>query len=216
MTQDDGKRSPPSRSLPPVNETDEFSWDDDTIPRIIDPPFLERVTPPIAERITLSPSAPPDPSATAKSEPPATDPLELDLTALNAQGPPSSDPLLRDLADRYAMGDYSGALIIAEGILANHPEHAEALRFAKNCEEVLTSMYSARLGALDQIVTIGLARDQVRWLSLDHRSGFLLSLVDGNTTIEEILDLSGMPRLDALRILFSLFQERIIAFRTPG
>jgi hypothetical protein len=56
-------------------------------------------------------------------------------------------------------------------------------------------------------------RDQLRWLSIDHRSGFVLSLVDGVSSLEMILDVSGMRELDALRILFELVQQRIISFR---
>jgi hypothetical protein len=51
----------------------------------------------------------------------------------------------------------------------------------------------------------------VRWLSLDHRAGFVLSCVDGYSSIDEILDVSGMPPLDALRVLYELLQQRIIA-----
>jgi hypothetical protein len=40
-----------------------------------------------------------------------------------------------------------------------------------------------------------------------------LSLVDGVSTVEMILDVSGMPRLDALRILNELVQQRIVALR---
>lgn len=145
--------------------------------------------------------------------------LELDLSGLDAARsapPPSSDPQIRQLADRYATGDFSGALVIAEGILENAPEHAEALRYANNCRDVLTQMYSARLGALDQRVTMAIPSEQIRWLSLDHRSGFLLSLVDGNSSVEELLDISGMAKLDALRILYNLREERVIALVPRG
>ena len=56
-------------------------------------------------------------------------------------------------------------------------------------------------------------RHQLRWLSIDHRAGFVLSLVDGVSSLEMILDVSGMPTLDALRILYELMQQRIISFR---
>jgi hypothetical protein len=39
---------------------------------------------------------------------------------------------------------------------------------------------------------------------IDHRAGFLLSLVDGKSSLEEIVESCGMPRLDALRILQEL------------
>ena len=45
-----------------------------------------------------------------------------------------------------------------------------------------------------------------------HRSGFLLSLIDGSSTLKAIVDACGMPRADALHILYDLVQEGIVAF----
>jgi hypothetical protein len=38
----------------------------------------------------------------------------------------------------------------------------------------------------------------------------MLSMIDGASTIGELLDISGMPRLDALRILSHLLEQRVI------
>lgn len=127
-----------------------------------------------------------------------------------AQASASSQSPVVDMKDRYAVGDFTGALVIAESILEGDPDHPEARRYSESCREVLTQMYAARLGQLDQVVSVAVPADQIRWLSLDHRAGFLLSLVDGMTSIEEILDVSGMTRLDALRIMFTLLQQRVI------
>jgi hypothetical protein len=124
---------------------------------------------------------------------------------------PSHDPEVVDMKDRYATGDFSGALVIAEGILETVPDHDEALRCQARCTEVLSQMYLARLGSLRQVVQVALSAEQIRWLSLDHRAGFLLSLVDGISSIEELLDISSMPRLEALRILYGLLDQRVIA-----
>jgi hypothetical protein len=118
---------------------------------------------------------------------------------------------IADMKDRYAMGDFSGALQIAEGILETTPEDLEAPRYAQSCRDVLTQMYSARLGSLDQVVAVAVPSDQIRWLTLDHRAGFLLSLIDGGITVDQILDISGMPRLDALRIMHQLLEQRVIS-----
>jgi hypothetical protein len=74
-------------------------------------------------------------------------------------------------------------------------------------------MYSAKLGPLDRVPVVMVARDQLRWLSIDHRAGFVLSLIDGVSSLEMILDVTGMPQLDGLRILSELAQQRIIAIR---
>ena len=128
--------------------------------------------------------------------------------------PPVDEPLETQMRDRYAAGDFTGALVLAETLLDGSPTHADALRFADSCRDVLVQMYSARLGSLDQPVYVAVPADQVRWLNLDHRAGFLLSLVDGSSTIEELLDISGMPRLDALRIVYTLFEQQVIGLGT--
>lgn len=115
-----------------------------------------------------------------------------------------------DMQDRYAVGDFTGALVVAESILDSEPDDEDAKRYAQSCRQVLTQMYSARLGSMDQVPSVVVPADQITWLSLDHRAGFLLSLVDGISNIEEILDVSGMSRLDALRIMYTLAQQNVI------
>ncbi len=147
--------------------------------------------------------------------------LELDLGEVARAVPPpnvlvASSPAsprsgeLAEMKDRYAMGDFTGALVVAEAMLEADAGDIDAQRYAQSCREVLTQMYSARLGALSQRVSVGVPSDQIRWLSLDHRAGFVLSLIDGSSTVEELLDISGMNRLDALRILYTLFDQRVI------
>jgi hypothetical protein len=148
--------------------------------------------------------------------------LELDLGEVARSGPPPPvlmpsapasprDTEITEMKDRYAMGDFTGALVVAEGLLEVNPDDLDAQRYAQSCRDVLTQMYAARLGALTQHVRVAVPGDQIRWLSLDHRAGFVLSLIDGNSTVEELLDISGMNRLDALRILYTLYDQRVIA-----
>ena len=123
-----------------------------------------------------------------------------------------TDPIV-EMQERFALGDYSGALVMAESMLDENPTHVEAREYAESCRSVLQQMYTARIGPLDRVPVVDVARDQLRWLSIDHRTGFILSLVDGISSLEMILDVSGMPPLDALRMLFELVQQRIISIR---
>jgi hypothetical protein len=148
--------------------------------------------------------------------------LELDLNEVARSGPPppvlmpspaasGRDAEISEMKDRYATGDFTGALVVAEALMDLNPDDTDAQRYAQSCRDVLTQMYSARLGALSQRVRVAVPGDEIRWLSLDHRAGFVLSLIDGSSTVEELLDISGMNRLDALRILYTLFDQRVIA-----
>jgi HD-GYP domain-containing protein (c-di-GMP phosphodiesterase class II) len=48
---------------------------------------------------------------------------------------------------------------------------------------------------------------------LDHRAGFLLTFVDGMSSIVDILDASGLPRIDVLHILADLLTKGVIVIR---
>lgn len=207
----------------PTRESDPADRDDRK--RTVPEPMVERhiarvesVAPrsPIPRRIPVL--EPPDPlddfgspldlvdafQGTTEGEQPA--PAARSAPAKN-RTPSTSVP---DMQDRYAVGDFTGALVVAESILDQNPDDEDAKRYAQSCREVLTQMYAARIGPMDQVAVVAVPTDQITWLSLDHRAGFLLSLVDGVSSIEEILDISGMTRLDALRIMYTLVQQNVI------
>ena len=119
----------------------------------------------------------------------------------------------REMNDRVELGDYSGALEIAEEIIRGKPDDIGARTVAETCRTVLRQMYATRIGPLDRVPVVMVPRDQLRWLSIDHKAGFVLSLVDGVSSLEMIIDVSGMPELDTLRILSELAQQRIISLR---
>jgi hypothetical protein len=116
----------------------------------------------------------------------------------------------RDMNDRFAMGDFSGALEKARYILTLDPLDREARIMAAKCEEVLLDMYSSRIAGMQRTVRTVMGSDQMRWLSLDHRAGFLLSLIDGHSSVDDLLDVCGMPRLEALRLICILVDQKVI------
>ncbi|MGC4070071.1 MAG: hypothetical protein QM784_36525 [Polyangiaceae bacterium] len=119
------------------------------------------------------------------------------------------------MKDCYAMGDFSGAYEIAETLLSADSGDLEAQRFSTSCREVLTQMMTSRIGSLEQLVEVALSQEELRWLTLDHRGGFLLSLVDGALSVDELLDIAGMPKLECLRILVSLLDQRVVRLVPP-
>lgn len=123
------------------------------------------------------------------------------------------DDPVAEMRERFSLGDYTGALEMSDLILAEDPASLEAAECGENCRSVLEQMYAARLGPLERVPMVVVPRTQMRWLSMDHRAGFILSLIDGSSSVDLILDVCGMPKLDALRILQELVQQKIVAFR---
>jgi hypothetical protein len=63
---------------------------------------------------------------------------------------------------------------------------------------------------LDQVPKPRLAPTQMMQLKLSPEAGFLLSRVDGMSTIEELIAVSGLEELAALRALSTLMQAGAI------
>jgi hypothetical protein len=137
----------------------------------------------------------------------------LELVAVRAQSvKPGPEPkaTMAEVRDRFDVGDFSGALTLAAKILEEEPEHVDALLYAEHCRDVLKQMYISSLGGLRRVPQIAVSPEQLRWLALDHRAGFLLSQLDGHSTFEELLDVCGMPAFEAIRLLVQLLQQNVI------
>ena len=67
-----------------------------------------------------------------------------------------------------------------------------------------------QLGGKRRVPKLAIDPHHITLLALDHKSGFLLSLVDGKCTLDEILDIAGLPRVDALRILSELREKGVL------
>lgn len=170
----------------------------------------------------LAPSSPNVPRVEADGAPVRhLSPSSIEAAVLGAIGgsaaPEITERTIEDPAaemrERFMLGDYTGALEMSELILADLPDNVEAVECGENCRTVLENMYAARLGPLDRVPMVIVPRAQMRWLSMDHRAGFILSLIDGSSSVEMILDMSGMPKLDAYRILHELVQQKIVSFQ---
>jgi tetratricopeptide (TPR) repeat protein len=110
----------------------------------------------------------------------------------------------------FALGDFSGSLEMIEKILRIDPNHAEARAYLRQNESTLVAMYESKLGSLGGVPRLAIHPEEVMWLNLDHRAGFLLAQIDGTVSYEDLFALSGLPRLDTARILAALIAEGVI------
>jgi len=148
-------------------------------------------------------------------EPPGALPTVGDALALvdsRSRPPPSPANPEQEMADRFALGDFTAALRLAELILGNDADNAHASETARVCRDKLAQLYLSRLGSLARQPRRAVKGADVRWLGLDHREGFVLSHIDGESSIEEIVDVSGMARIEVLKTLVQLLDVGAIRF----
>ncbi|MEO6576781.1 MAG: hypothetical protein ABIP89_23240 [Polyangiaceae bacterium] len=109
----------------------------------------------------------------------------------NVRSTPTSHPPLsvgplrpiRDLLACFELGDYLGALALADAVLD------------PGATPVLT-----------------LPREDSPAHGLDAKTALVFSLVDGQRTLEDVLEVSELPMLDALRVVCELVEEGHIFF----
>jgi hypothetical protein len=115
-------------------------------------------------------------------------------------------PQLRQL---FAEGDFETLLPMAEALLASNPDE-EVRSLVEVARTKLTEFYMSRLGRLSNVPLLKVPSNEWMTLELDHRACFLLVHVDNVSTFDMILDVSGMPRHEALRMLCNLLARGII------
>jgi hypothetical protein len=79
--------------------------------------------------------------------------------------------------------------------------------------ERLAETYLAALGGADRRPRLAMAQSLVPSLPLGQRAAFVLSRIDGESSVEDVLDMSGFPREETLAILYDLLQQGVIEIR---
>ena len=106
--------------------------------------------------------------------------------------------------------DFSGALQHLEKVLEEKPDHAQAQRLHEEAEGELLFLCSSKLGNLQTRPSLLMSTDDMAWLNPDQPTSYVLSLIDGLSSYEQILAFSGLPMIEGLRILVRLAQDKVI------
>jgi hypothetical protein len=124
--------------------------------------------------------------------------------AITARGPTV------EIETSLARGDFVHALELAETLLGYDPENGDALRYAATARRELVALHLAKLGDRARVPRLLVAAGEIPTLSLDATAAFLMSRVDGRTTIDELVDLMPLSEHETLGLLVALLEGRIL------
>ncbi|HTE51428.1 MAG TPA: hypothetical protein VK698_11330 [Kofleriaceae bacterium] len=105
-------------------------------------------------------------------------------------------------------GRYPSAVVALDLALDENPESAVAQKLIHSNRDLLYDIYGNYLGDMDAVPRLAVPMTAIP--ELDHRAAFLLSRVDGMLCLEDMLDVSGMARLEAFRHLSRLMLRGIL------
>jgi hypothetical protein len=121
------------------------------------------------------------------------------------------ETLLRGARDLIDLDDHTGAMELIARAQVLAPDDPQVQQLRERSERTLLAMFESKLGHLEKIPRVMLKDDEIIWLNLDHRAGFVLAQIDGTVSFDDLFAVSGMSRLDTARILAQLVDEGVIS-----
>jgi hypothetical protein len=174
---------------------------------------MARRSPPPRNSPTERPRRPTDSSGERDTVVPDFDPEDFarDSERLRFAPTVGSEPTIDRARELHQEGEHEPALFLLTHLLDLAPLHPEALALAAECRLALERECLLAIGSASVVLTTAVSPAELKGFALDNVSGFLLAQLDGATDVEAILDISGLPRLLALRHLRSLVDRGIVA-----
>ncbi len=123
----------------------------------------------------------------------------------------SAEILLQDAREAMGMEDLEGALELLRMSADLDPDRMEVETYVDMVRSQLVKRYRNRVGDPRSVVRLAVAADEVSRFNLSSVAGFLLSQVDGSTTVEQLLTLSGVDSFESYRALSGLLDAGIVA-----
>ena len=107
-------------------------------------------------------------------------------------------------------GEADKAVAAVDLALSEDPNAALAQKLIHRNRDTIMSVFQGYIGDLERTPVLARPLHELSKAPISPRAAFLLSRVDGALTLEEILDVSGMPRLEAYRYLSQLLLRGIL------
>jgi tetratricopeptide (TPR) repeat protein len=106
-------------------------------------------------------------------------------------------------------GEFQAAAYAAE-LASREGERLQDPQMIQRARPVLERAFELYVGRPHRVPLVVLGPDAIANQDLDHRAGFLLSRMDGVMDLDQVLEVAGMPRAEAIRVVASLLRVRAI------
>ncbi len=122
----------------------------------------------------------------------------------------SVDALLKDAHEALRCEDLESALGLFLLAAQLDPDRFEIEGYVDLVRSHLLKRYRERIGDLQAVPRLLIGAGEIRRFNLAPDAGFILSLVDGSTSFEQLVSLSGMEAFEAFRNICALLDAGIL------
>jgi hypothetical protein len=121
--------------------------------------------------------------------------------------------LIKRAEAAHAEGKRALAAAAVNRALANAPESAAAQKAIHRHRDLVILILEAYVGSERGVPVVAVPMHEIAVQEIDSRAAFLLSRIDGTLSLEELLDVAGMSRLEAYHYLARLLLRGLIEVR---
>lgn len=132
---------------------------------------------------------------------------EIELTEASGEGDAS---LLADALELFRKGEALEALELFETLARENPRRMGIQGYFELVRSHLFEYFRERVADASRVLKVKITPEEVMRFNLPANAGFVLSMVDGSTSVNEILALSGMDPFDAMRVVHNLLEAGIV------
>ena len=123
---------------------------------------------------------------------------------------PGDEVLVQEAVTLLRRGKLAEGLDVLETMALRDPGRLDVQAFVELARAALVRVYREHVGSGGGVPRVRIPADQVMKYNLPASAGFLLSLIDGRTSVEELLALSGMDPFDVMRGISNLLDAGIV------
>jgi len=140
----------------------------------------------------------------------ARDFLQTASGEAEAPAPAAGDAVLEEAVGLLRRGQLAEGLDLLETLAGREPARLDVQAFVELARAALLRVYRQNVGNGGRVPRVRIPSDQVMKYNLPASAGFLLSLIDGQTSVDELFALSGMDPFDVLRGVSNLLDAGIV------
>ena len=118
--------------------------------------------------------------------------------------------LLAEALELFRRGESQESLEMFETLARENPHRMEIQGYLELVRSHLFEYYRERAPDPSTVLKVAITPKEMMRFNLPANAGFVLSMVDGSTSVNEILALSGMDPFEAVRVVNKLLEVGIV------
>ena len=123
--------------------------------------------------------------------------------------------LLEEAIRLIGKNQFDPAYELLQMIIHENPEDEKAQKFLDTTKGLLLKDYLSEVGDTGSAVKLKKNMEDIMKINLTKESAYIISMIDGNSSIDELLALSGIDRFLFMRNLTMLLRNGIVTFHNP-